>query len=453
MRNLARWSVGSCLVVAFAATALADPGPSDYSRLDPARQGHLLSRGASGAEVTALQNALAGVCHPVPLTGAFDAATVAAVESFQTVRRLGVDGIVGPETMGAFDVALGIASSPSPGLTRIQQSQVTPAITQAAVAILAAHWSDDIGTEVPFTANAKSYVGRIELHFHPFGGSMKPWGYHHGVSVYSGTIAAAPAPVASPAPAPAAGSTPLAGLLPRAASAPTGSEFMSQTAALSIADREAAIWDQLSTGNVPDFLRTYVDVTTSAGGHTVVFHVLPDYMAIGSDDDFVRIPLEAPTAQRIADLCSASLPTRKMVNLIWSAATEKVAPQPLPPTAQMTSNAWFSEEQAKIEAELVGQPRGQLVAGDKKDVVITNLLVQYPDRVAIYGWQQLTGQPIQPLTIVHAATYADYSHGTRLVSQDVILDGQPAQLDDVLRDPTLSVLLSDEGPIASPRYP
>src|SRR5258708_7619219 len=70
--------LSSSLVLALAAPALADNGPSDFAKLDPARSGTLLRSGASGSEVTALQNALAGVTHAVPLTGKFDAAIVAA---------------------------------------------------------------------------------------------------------------------------------------------------------------------------------------------------------------------------------------------------------------------------------------------------------------------------------------------------------------------------------------
>jgi peptidoglycan hydrolase-like protein with peptidoglycan-binding domain len=485
------------VVLVTVTAAFADPGPTGYSLLDPARSGTLLRAGASGAEVTALQNALCGSCFPVSLSGTFDAATVTAVKGFQAQMGCQVDGVVGPQTMKAFDLELGINATVTPGLTRITQSQVTPQITAGAVTILNAHARQPVGSEYPFTANGQSYVGRIELHFHPYGGAEKPWGYHHGVSVYSGSIPApyvpgttagstapastaakpAPAPPAAGTPSPAApaapatppgtpapskpaaggaarvGAIPVANMPARPASAPTGSQFMAQTANLSLTDREAQILAQLSAGNVPSFLRSYVDVTTTGGGHTLTFHVLPDYMAIGSDTDFVRIPMWAPTAQKVVDLWNGSLPTRKMVNLIWQAAPVKIAPQPIPPSAQMESNAYFTEEQAKIEAELVGKPRGQLVGGDKKDIVITNLLATNPGRVAIYGWTQLDGVPIQPLTIVHAATYADYSHGVRLVDLDVTLDGKADQLDRILEDATLSSLLSDEGPIATPRYP
>ena len=47
---------------------------------------------------------------------------------------------------------------------------------------------------------------------------------------------------------------------------------------------------------------------------------MPDYLAVGSDDDFVRMPMTPQTAQQIADLFGCILPTRKMVDAIDAAA-------------------------------------------------------------------------------------------------------------------------------------
>ena len=60
---------------------------------------------------------------------------------------------------------------------------------------------------------------------------------------------------------------------------------------------------------------------------------------------------------------------------------------------------------------------------------------------------RLNGAPIQPLSTVHGACYADYSHGIRLVSETVVVDGKTRSVYDVLLDPVLSKVLSDEGPI------
>ena len=78
---------------------------------------------------------------------------------------------------------------------------------------------------------------------------------------------------------------------------------------------------------------------------------------------------------------------------------------------------------------------------------MTSLLDRNPGRIAIYGWHRLTGAPIQPLSTVHGACYADYSHGIRLVSEMALVDGQPVSIYDLMKDPQLSGIVSDEGPI------
>ena len=106
----------------------------------------------------------------------------------------------------------------------------------------------------------------------------------------------------------------------------------------------------------------------------------------------------------------------------------------------MQHNAIIAEQRA-------GKPLGLLIAGDKKDVVISNKLKEKPNKVAIYGWHKPDGKPIQPLYTGHGDFYADYSHGIRLVKKTVVVDGKKMAIERLLKDPELSVLLSDEGPI------
>ena len=70
------------------------------------------------------------------------------------------------------------------------------------------------------------------------------------------------------------------------------------------------------------------------------------------------------------------------------------------------------------------KPLGLLITGIKKDIVLTPRIFEKPQRLAIYGWRQLNGQPIQPLTIVHWNQYVDYSHGARLVRDTIDADGK-----------------------------
>jgi len=99
-----------------------------------------------------------------------------------------------------------------------------------------------------------------------------------------------------------------------------------------------------------------------------------------------------------------------------------------------------------------GLAHGTPVSGIKKDVVLTPRLEDEPGRVAIYGWHGQDGSPIQPVYTGHTDRWVDYSHGIRLVSRRVVVDGVEHDLVDLLEDPELWQLVSDEGPMHSARY-
>ncbi|MDB6022219.1 MAG: hypothetical protein JWQ04_2076 [Pedosphaera sp.] len=250
-------------------------------------------------------------------------------------------------------------------------------------------------------------------------------------------------------------------LPPRPADAPSGSAFAQSISSLDLTNREEKIYEQIARGNVPEFLRKLspiqVQFVHDTKTNSATYFVTPDYLAIGSDDDYFLTPLSPITAQKIADLLHCSLPTRKTVDDIYSAAAVKLAPSPIPPSPAMATVPVFIQHNQTVreqrKQQLAGHPLGALVAGHKKDVVISNRLAEKSGRVAIYGWHKLDGKPIQPLTIVHQDTYADYSHGIRLVQLSMLVDGAPQTIPQVLANPGLATLLSDEGPILNPKYP
>lgn len=234
----------------------------------------------------------------------------------------------------------------------------------------------------------------------------------------------------------------------------TGSQFIRYVSKMDAREREQAILQEISKGNLPQFLRKLVPVelqSESASGKALIatIFVAPDYLAIGSDSDFLRIPMNLHTAVAVAGRFGFVLPTRKMVDAIYLQSRHRLAPQPLPAGAQMRSTDYYRTHNELIEdqAHAVGVQLGELVSGDKKDVVMTNRLALHLGRIAIYGWHRGAGEPIQPLSTVHGANYADYSHGIRLVSQWAVIDGRLQRVDDLLRDPSTAPILSDEGPI------
>jgi hypothetical protein len=162
-------------------------------------------------------------------------------------------------------------------------------------------------------------------------------------------------------------------------------------------------------------------------------------------------------ATKIADLTGCTLPTRKMVNDIYAAATVKLSPSTIPPSSQMTTVPVFDQENTTVwgkrKAVIATHPLGELVGGDKKDVVISNMIYTTANRVVIYGWHTSVGNPIQPMTNVHADTYMDYSHGIRLIQNSVMYNGSPTTVKAILQSGTLNSLLSDEGSMTKPWYP
>lgn len=245
-------------------------------------------------------------------------------------------------------------------------------------------------------------------------------------------------------------------LPPRPATAPTGSALAASLAAASLEERERVLVAEMLAGNVPNFLRQLCKVSVSNASSSAVVFVTPDYLAVGSDEDYLLTPLTPGSAQRVADRLDCSLPTRKLVDAIYESADLRLEPEPIPPSPAMTTLPCFSNHNALVRAQrlrhLQAQPLGRLVAGHKKDVVLTPALETKPGRVAIYGWHRAPGQPIQPLYSGHAASWVDYSHGIRLIRQSMLLDGQPARLNQVLTNPITANLLSDEGPFREPRY-
>jgi len=269
----------------------------------------------------------------------------------------------------------------------------------------------------------------------------------------AGAVAAAGIPVKT-----AICSAKLAHAIPsRAVGAPSGSAVMKQVLNLSGAKRDAVVSGQLLSGNVPKFLRDLTPVTfdgTRRDGHSVrvTICVAPDYLAVGSNRDFVRIPMGLPAAARIAERFGFFLPTTKMVDRIYTRAVVHLTPSPMKPTRQMQSTAYLVRHNNTVNGQRapLGHSLVDLTAGQKKDLVLTKRLLSAHGRVAIYGWQRPNGRPIQPLSTVHGAHYADYSHGIRLVSATAYVDGKARPLANILQDPQLASVVSSEGPIANP---
>ncbi len=236
-----------------------------------------------------------------------------------------------------------------------------------------------------------------------------------------------------------------------------GTEFINNNMNVNRSVRETNILKEFLDGNIPDFLRKFTQITVTDDNNTLTYLVSSDYISIGSDSDYVRMPMNPLTAQKIADQYDCSLPTRKMVIDIWKQSTYQLAPLPWGPPydASMMSTNRIQIHNQRIQNQLVGKDISKLISGHKKDVVLSNKIApNNPNKkVVIFGWIQSNGKPIQGLNYwSHEDTYEDYSHGIRLVANDAMLNHSPVRIQDIYNDATLSYLISDEGILTFVKY-
>jgi len=239
------------------------------------------------------------------------------------------------------------------------------------------------------------------------------------------------------------------------ADAMSGSEFARRTDGWPESERQRAAVAELVRGNLPHALRELQPVELHyqpPGGAPIAatIWVTPDYLSVGQEKDFLYTPLTLPSATEVAERFGCLLPTPKMVDAIYREARVHLTPQPLPAGPEMRSNGYYTRHQRLVDEQRAGVPPDVLISGHMKDVVLSDRLFGRPDRVAIYGWHRLDGRPIQPLSTVHGVRYADYSHGIRLVWSEVSVDGAKRSVYDVLTDPRLAPVLSDEGVLHDP---
>lgn len=149
--------------------------------------------------------------------------------------------------------------------------------------------------------------------------------------------------------------------------------------------------------------------------------VSPDYYTA---EDGIRTPLGYSDALALADRLDQWLPTTEMVDAIYKQAAVKLAPIPMPPTAEMTSRAYYITHNQLINNQLADSGYSSkkalstmLVAGHKKDVIAID---RNSTNVGIYGWHLTDSTVIQPFSTVHKRDYFDYSHGIRLIKKNAL---------------------------------
>lgn len=242
----------------------------------------------------------------------------------------------------------------------------------------------------------------------------------------------------------------------------TAKKFIRATSDKSVAERDELAAQMILRGNFPNFLRKMVPVEIEKNGNALVYRVTPQEISIGTDNDWVTWPLTGPSAQMVADHFGCVLPTPEISKQVWEHAKIKLTPKPLSgmttkingqtysPKSFVASKHMISNEGIALHNKVIRQQLesedytpGDLVAGGKKDVVISNELAG-THRLGLHGLYTSSGQPIQGGALsAHPDNHVEYGMAVRLVDRRAILNGKPVDLvNDVLKNKKYAYLVS-----------
>lgn len=173
----------------------------------------------------------------------------------------------------------------------------------------------------------------------------------------------------------------------------------------------------------------------------------------------LRFTVRHDTGERIAKGLGAYLPTSRIEDLSWQQANTRLSPHPQGASPDMSTTHVMIRHNAAVEKERAG--RGGLVRTVGKIWALTNKLVGHPERGSNFGWHTKSGPNrspggapiIEPLDLAHGIAHTDYSQILQIVAPTAVVDGKKIPLPALLRHPTLSKTVSDEGPLQIVRHP
>lgn len=147
---------------------------------------------ALGALVASSANTKTAEAHsntsqPMTAFAVARAATSATIESEIPASIMAPQPISAPETI-AVEIITPPPADPyleNPTQRRMQPREISPGMLAVAAKIVHKYHAKPVGTQIEVEVEGKRVIARIERHFHPEGGPVKPWGFHPGVSLFA----------------------------------------------------------------------------------------------------------------------------------------------------------------------------------------------------------------------------------------------------------------------------
>lgn len=193
--------------------------------------------------------------------------------------------------------------------------------------------------------------------------------------------------------------------------------------------------------------------------------VLP-LLILGSQDEPIPVMASAITQQLIADTLGCLLPTAKVMDEMYKQAKVKIS--------AISHPNWMTDQSMGLPYRLVEQvdylisagacKLNPLIFGGWKSWILSNKLTQGSTKAVNHGLYlqhpyqgiQMTPGGVYAIQIsggAHNYAHQDYSQCVVLMSNKCFLDNAQRDTAEILKSPTLSHLLSYEGPLKELRQP
>jgi len=225
--------------------------------------------------------------------------------------------------------------------------------------------------------------------------------------------------------------------------------------------REEQIYTAAAAGQVPKFLRNWMEVSFEWDGLLITFYCLPDFFCVGTDDDYVYTPMNPVTAERIGKLIDGRLPTPRMVELMYEHG-KKMVLDPMTPGqgfpwdgSMKGTYRWpIYTNRVRVQKDFRKIELDDLVEGHFKNVVVSQEMEKHKGRwLGFFGGYSYVNKPIQNLNYsAHGVLYADYSHGVHYVHNEMVIGDNIFEVAEVLAHPTYAEAISNEGALNFSSY-
>ena len=228
-------------------------------------------------------------------------------------------------------------------------------------------------------------------------------------------------------------------------------------------ERDKYVMDKIANG---DFEHNWCEIKSTYKDHNAIFYISADVLKVEN----IRVTVNAKMQQSIADILNASLPTAKAMDLRHVQAEISILPLPRQITNETPA---VIDQSAKIDREVIRfYPKidlsGKIISTTGKVWVLSNRLTSTIS--CNYGWHT-NSQKFQGINCEHCASgisnlfvvqgkgfahnclHCDYSQQAIFLRGSAVVDNNLMTLTDVLSEPELAPLISEEGMLNVLRQP